>query len=44
MATKPKAPRSVQIQNKRATYDYELLDLYTAGIVLVDGDQVATPR
>ena len=43
MATKPKAPRSVQIQNKRATFDYELLDLYTAGIVLV-GTEIKSLR
>ena len=43
MATKPKAPRSVQIQNKLATFDYELLDLYTAGIVLV-GTEIKSLR
>ena len=31
----------VNIKNKRATFDYELIDTYTAGIVLDrDGDQV----
>ena len=27
---------SVNIKNKRATFDYELMDTYTAGIVLTE--------
>ncbi len=35
--------REVVIKNKRATFDYELLDLYTAGIVLV-GTEIKSLR
>ena len=31
---KEKFEKNVSIKNKRATFDYELLDTYTAGIVL----------
>ena len=32
---------SVNIKNKRATFDYELIDTYTAGIVLTGtGNQI----
>ena len=34
--------RNISIRNKRATYDFEILDTYIAGIVL-NGDQVAAP-
>ena len=31
---KEKISNNIQIKNKRATFDYELLDTFTAGIVL----------
>lgn len=34
---------SVNIKNKRATFDYELLDIYTAGIVLT-GTEIKSLR
>lgn len=40
---KNKAARQVSIKNRRATFDYELLDLYTAGIVLV-GTEIKSLR
>ena len=40
---KQKTQRSVSIQNKRATFDYELLDTYTAGLVLV-GTEIKSLR
>lgn len=40
---KEKIQRSVVIKNKRASFDYELLDLYTAGIVLV-GTEIKSLR
>lgn len=43
MAKKEKIQRSVVIKNKRATFDYELIDLYTAGIVLV-GTEIKSLR
>ena len=33
---KEKISNNIQIKNKRATFDYELLDTFTAGIVLTD--------
>ena len=39
MAKKGKTTsRAVNIRNKRASYDYELLDQYTAGVVLVGSE------
>ena len=38
---KEKISNNIQIKNKRATFDYELLDTFTAGIVLT-GDQIDT--
>lgn len=35
--------KSINIKNKRATFDYELLDTYTAGIVLV-GTEIKSIR
>jgi len=32
---KEKISNNIQIKNKRATFDYELLDTFTAGIVLI---------
>ena len=32
--TKKNAASQVNIKNKRATFDYEILDTYTAGMVL----------
>lgn len=44
MKDKKDKPRSrVEIRNKRASFDYELLDLYTAGIVLV-GTEIKSLR
>ena len=40
---KQKTQRSVSILNKRATFDYELLDTYTAGLVLV-GTEIKSLR
>lgn len=40
---KDKAPRPIVIKNKRASFDYELIDLYTAGIVLV-GTEIKSIR
>lgn len=40
---KDKIRRDIVIKNKRATFDYELLDLYTAGIVLV-GTEIKSLR
>ena len=37
------ASKSVNIKNKRATFDYELLDTYTAGIVLT-GTEIKSIR
>ena len=34
MAKKASSSARINIKNKRATYDYEILDTYTAGIVL----------
>lgn len=34
MAKKASSSARINIRNKRATYDYEILDTYTAGIVL----------
>lgn len=38
-----KAPQNILIKNKRATFDYELIDIYTAGIVLV-GTEIKSIR
>ena len=35
--------RRVNIKNRRATFDYEILDRYTAGIVLV-GSEIKSIR
>lgn len=44
MAKKGKTTsRAVNIRNKRASYDYELLDQYTAGVVLV-GSEIKSIR
>lgn len=43
MAKKEKIQKQVVIKNKRATFDYELLDLYTAGIVLL-GTEIKSLR
>ena len=40
---KEKIQRSISIQNRRARFDYELLDLYTAGIILV-GTEIKSLR
>lgn len=40
---KQKTQRSISILNKRATFDYELLDTYTAGLVLV-GTEIKSLR
>lgn len=40
---KEKSINHVQIKNKRATFDYELLDIYTAGIVLT-GTEIKSIR
>ena len=34
MSSKDKQPRQVRITNKRASFDYEFLEEYDAGIVL----------
>ena len=39
----PKAKSSIKINNKRATYDYELLEQYDAGIVLA-GTEIKSIR
>lgn len=39
----PKAKSKIQISNKRATFDYEFLETYTAGIVLV-GTEIKSIR
>lgn len=38
-----KAPKNILVKNKRATFDYELIDIYTAGIVLV-GTEIKSIR
>ena len=40
---KEKIQRAVSIQNRRARFDYELLDTYTAGMVLV-GTEIKSLR
>ena len=40
---KQKIQKGVLIPNKRATFDYELLDTYTAGLVLV-GTEIKSLR
>ncbi|GHT36155.1 SsrA-binding protein [Bacteroidia bacterium] len=40
---KEKISNSIQIKNKRATFDYELIDTYTAGIVLT-GTEIKSIR
>lgn len=40
---KIKAPKAIVIKNKKASFDYELLDVYTAGIVLV-GTEIKSIR
>ena len=39
----PKAKSKIQINNKRASFDYEFLETYTAGIVLV-GTEIKSVR
>lgn len=39
----PKAKSKIQVTNKRATFDYEFLETYTAGIVLV-GTEIKSIR
>ncbi len=39
----PKAKSSIQIKNRRASFDYEFLENYTAGIVLV-GTEIKSLR
>ena len=39
----PKAKSKVQINNKKASYDYEFLETYDAGIVLV-GTEIKSLR
>ena len=39
----PKAKSKIQINNKRASFDYEFLETYTAGIVLV-GTEIKSIR
>ena len=39
----PKAKSKVQISNRRASFDYEFLETYTAGIVLV-GSEIKSIR
>lgn len=43
MAKKAKIQRQVVIKNRRAAFDYEFVDLYTAGIVLV-GTEIKSIR
>lgn len=43
MAKKEAKPTAVNIKNKRATFDYELLDTYTCGIVLT-GTEIKSIR
>lgn len=40
---KSSKPKSVEIRNKRASFDYEFLETYTAGIVLV-GTEIKSIR
>lgn len=40
---KDKVLKQIVIKNKRATFDYELIDIYTAGIVLV-GTEIKSLR
>lgn len=40
---KEKTQKNILIKNKRATFDYEILDVYTAGIVLV-GTEIKSLR
>ena len=40
---KEKISKNIQIKNKRATFDYELLDTFTAGIVLT-GTEIKSIR
>ena len=40
---KEKISNNIQIKNKRATFDYELLDTFTAGIVLT-GTEIKSIR
>lgn len=43
MAKKEKIQRQVVIKNKKASFDYEFIDLYTAGMVLV-GTEIKSLR
>ena len=36
-------PQRIRIKNKRATFDYEIIDKYTAGIVLT-GTEIKSIR
>lgn len=40
---KESAPKKVEIKNRKSSFDYELLDVYTAGIVLV-GTEIKSLR
>ncbi|MGL5546747.1 MAG: SsrA-binding protein, partial [Tannerellaceae bacterium] len=40
---KDNKPNNIQIKNKRATFDYELIDTFTAGIVLT-GTEIKSIR
>ena len=40
---KEKISNNIQIKNKRATFDYELLDTFTAGIVLTGTEIKSIP-
>lgn len=40
---KTSVPQKVEIKNRKASFDYELLDVYTAGIVLV-GTEIKSLR
>ena len=39
----PRAKSSIQIRNKRASFDYEFIETYDAGIVLV-GTEIKSLR
>ena len=43
MSSRDKKPQQVRINNKRASYDYEFLEEYDAGIVLV-GTEIKSIR
>ena len=43
MPNQPKKPRNLEIKNKRASFDYEFVDEFTAGIVLT-GTEIKSIR